>query len=172
MKKHDISRFYPPGYDYGKWNCFAILTLVALAIANLIRYGNRFGRAYNSLNWNINHTYLIDTSIKMEHFRTIVQGSTAAFWFLLAYCVLWALAIRSYFTRYSNSIYIMKRLSSSRELTIRCIAAPLALAAAGLLLSILMILIFRVHYQASVPAGCLPPDNAFMLMDIIRAFIL
>ncbi len=170
MKKRDISRFYPPGYNYSDWNSYMVLVLVALAIANLVRYATRFDQAFSLIYKDFQHQ-IFDPNKKMELFGDLIPGNMAAFWILLVYCVLWALSIRSYFTRYSNSIYIMKRLESRRELWIRCTAGPLALALMGLALCLLMTAIFRLHYNAAVPAECMQPQPGLSLKDLINAFL-
>ncbi len=172
MKKLDISKYYPPGYDRRKWNTFAIMALVALAFAVLVSYSGRFEQAYNMLHWNLNHTEIISGSVKMQPFAQILKGIFTAFWVFAAYCVLWGVMMRSYFTQYSNSIYIMKRLESRRELVRRCVSAPAVLLLAGFLLCLAEMLLMRANYVAKIPAMCIDPmEHAPSLAEYLRAFI-
>ena len=171
MKKRDLSKYYPPGYDYQRWNSYAIIALVVLAFAVLIAYSGRFSDAYSKLDWNRYHTEILSGSIKMQPFAEMLRGSLALFWIFAAYCVLWGVMMRAYFSQYSNSIYIMKRLESRKELIRRCASAPAVLFAAGLLLSVVAILLMWLHYNARVPKMCMPPDGSFGLADLLRVFI-
>ena len=172
MKKHDLSKYYPPGYNYEKWNSFAISALVILMFAILIAYSDRFSDAYSELDWNRYHTEILSGRVKMQPFAEMLRGSLSLFWIFAAYCVLWGVMMRASFSQYSNSIYIMKRLESRKELIRRCAAAPAVLFAAGLLLCIVAILLMRLHYNAKVPPMCMPPAGSFGLADFLRAFIL
>ena len=171
MRKRDLSKYYPPGYDYQKWNSFAVVALVILFIALLLVYTNRYNSAWMGLNWNYNKTAIVDGSVKMPPFRELLSGSFTAFWIFAAYCVLWGVMMRAYFSQYSNSIYIMRRLQSRKELIRRCTAAPAALLAAGFVICLLLSLLLRLHYRASVPDMCIPAGDSFGLLDLLKAFV-
>ena len=162
MKKRDLSKYYPPGFDYERWNGFAVLALVILLLAVLITY---IGMIYKDF-----HHQIFDPEKKMKLFSDILAGSFSAFWIFAACCALWAVMMRAYFSMYSNSIYIMKRLESRSELVVRCIAAPAAFIIAAFVLCVIMILLMRIHYQLAVPKICMPAGNSFGLLDLFRAF--
>ncbi len=163
--KRGITRFYPPGYDYEKWNGRAILLIVAMVMAQLIIYAGRFGAAFGDLYWNNDHTVIIDGRIKMPPFPELAKGCLLPLAVFAVYCILWAVLMRATFSQNSNSIYIMKRLDSSKELWIRCISAPAAFTLIALLATAAMLLIFRLHYEARVPDMCNPAD----LSDYLRS---
>ena len=170
MKKRDLSKYYPPGFDYERWNTFAVLALVILLLAVLITYSSKYSYAYSLLykDW---HHMIIDESRTMQTFGSILAGTFSAFWIFTACCALWAVMMRAYFSMRSNSIYIVKRLKSSRELVVRCIAAPAAFLIAAFVLCVIMILLMRLHYQLAVPKICMPAGNSFGLADLFRAFV-
>ena len=156
MKRLDISRFYPPGYDYGRWNGYAAMALAVCGIAQIILYSSAFSSAYGQLDWNWDHTRIVSGKIKMAPFADVAGGCWAPLVIFALYCVLWAVLLRLYFSQYSNSIYIMRRLSSNRELAVRCLAGPAAFALCALALSLILMLFFRLYYNAVVPDMCKP----------------
>lgn len=169
MNKRGISRFYPPGYNYRRWNSAAAAALVILMLAVLIEYSSRYGRAF-SLLYKDAHLLIIDESRTMEQFSALLKGCFSAFWLLAACCVIGGIMLRAYFSQHSNSIYTMRRLKSRGELARRYLAAPAALLLAGFILCIALMLLMRLHYQLAVPKACLPPENSFSFWEMLRAF--
>ena len=78
MKKRDLSKYYPPGYDYQRWNSYAIIALVVLAFAVLIAYSGRFSDAYSKLDWNRYHTEILSGSTFKLH---LIVNSRSVFVF-------------------------------------------------------------------------------------------
>ena len=168
MKKPDISRYFPPGYNIKKSvGAFASLAAVMM-LAELIMFSTVFQNAKQyGLVWNQSHTKITDPSVKMADFNQLLSGRALPFWILALACIFWAAALYQYFKRKSSSIYIMKRLKSSVELYRRVLAAPVAMILAGLVLSIIMILIMRLIYINGVPKECMPQLTP---IDFRRAF--
>ena len=164
--KRDLSRYYPPGCDREKWNGMAVLGLIAMGFVQVVIYFYRFSMAYDMLNWDVKHTVIISGNVKMAPFSMLTKSCIIPLLLFIAYCILWAVLLRASFSQYSSSIYIMKRLPSSRELWIRCVSAPAMFAVIAIAVSAVLILFFRLHYGAKVPGMCIPEDMAEYMRSI------
>ena len=161
MKKLDIGRYFPPGYNIKGNAAMVAAAAFIMIIAELAMFMSSFNEAkYNGLIWNSNHTKILDSSVKMVDFNVLLKGRAIAFWIFALVCIFWSIALYQYFKKKSSSIYIMKRLRSPWELYRRVLAAPAAMILLGLILSIIMILIMRLIYINGVPKECMPQLTA------------
>lgn len=152
------NRFFPPGYD-GRWEVAilsvllltaALLTLPCLTAIDKVRtlFVVEEGVAAKTGS-ELSHYWLAYTE---NTFWGILNGRFAGFIILCAGCIVVALLHYVFFTKESQSIYVMKRLGSGKEMRRRCLFVPVLFALAGIVLMGLLILGYRMFYNASIPA--------------------
>ena len=155
------NRFFPPGYD-GRDALGEIILLSGLLLSELLLtlkclksidkartlFEVEEGIAKKT-GAEISHNWLADS---YNTFWGILEGRFAWVVVLLVICIACALKHYLFFRKESQSIYVMKRLASGKELHRRCLLVPVLYALAGIVLMILLIFGYRMFYNASIPA--------------------
>ena len=149
MKK--LEKLFPPGYPHITrdlvWMAVVEIAIILWALA-LYKYGGQI----NQIRMGVRD--------RMPSFSWCIHGIFEMYWVLLLACIIWALALRGYFTRRSHSDYTMRRLASGFEMTRRWLAAPLITAILGFVLCMVVLLVMRLHFVTATPAQNLPLDDS------------
>ena len=162
-----LKKLAPPGADLGAdLRSFGLLVFLAWFLSGLflIRYETAFGRLFETA---YDHTTLRSGAVMLPA-GEVLHHSMAGF--TVTVIAQAANVVRNYrmFTEETKSIYLMKRLSASKELHIRCWALPLLFSAAAVLIAFLLIGIDLAYYYLRTPAECLPPS---MQLQLLRIFL-
>ena len=174
MKKFDIHRWWIPGKSMSVvFVPLGIWTFIYF-VSSMVRYSNRFDIYFSRLGWDWRSGYkvIIDPSIKMEPFNYIMRGCFAGYWIVLLVCLI-LIAERYLWLRRDRSLYIMKRIPASETFR-RCAMLLVIYAVLVLILTIILIYVFKANYMAKVPEVCLEPQDpvnvfgAFSLKDWFR----
>ena len=155
-----LAKFFPPGYPRIKNNIAWLAAVEAVVlIVGIATYGFRYRSGFGPNNLRFSGT--------IYTFNDCIHGAFTLYWFYLLVCMVLAIVLRTYFTRRSNSDYIMRRLEKGSEMTRRWLAVPLITAVLGLALCIIAILFMRLHYQLATPPQYMPENGP---VDFVRAF--
>ena len=162
MKKFDVHRWWIPGKSMaGTFVPIGIWTFIYL-VSSMNLYSLRFSIAFRSLGWGPGtSTYspdaIIDPSIKMRPFSEVVKGCFAGYWWVILLCILYILNSYLWLKR-DKSLYIMKRLPASETFR-RCALLLLVYALAVLILSLIIIMLYRLQYVNKVPPQCMLQES-------------
>lgn len=154
-----LKRNTPPGMDLGK---LGLLFWGGLVAGTLYSFGflTDFFAAARTIERSMERQGLVYFGEMMPHFSQLISGKFVvlhAFGWIFALVAEWTCT--GYFRRESQSYYVMRRLSSRREMDKRCGA----LAGAGLLayfaaLVLLYFLYLGIYFWCS-PEGMIPAQT-------------
>lgn len=161
MKKINIERLVPAGFDAEGEKSGIILGLVGASSFSIIYYSIKFNNALDMLYTSAEPGYkkTLIPGAQMADFSEIFRFSMAGF-LLMVFCMI-ALAIAhyNYHFRGSKSIYLMKRLPDRRDFLRRCITVPLTVTLICIALSLFLTVIYFWIYMNLTPADCLVPGQ-------------
>ena len=132
---------------------YAVLVTMRMALAWSIASGGMYERLYPS------GKRILKEGFIAKPLNVCLHGCLSPLVIIIAACIVIAVIHYAYFRRGSMSIYVMKRVRSPLEIHVRCLALPIMLLAAALIVSAVMILIFISYYYAHIPTQCLPAQN-------------
>ena len=156
-----LEKLFPPGYPKIKRDIISnIIVVVVELLWATIWYNDRYAAGMQEIRYNYTE--------KLMSFNYYSRGVCSVYRMVLGFCILWAMSLRSYFSRRSRSDYLMKRLPNGGEMTRRWITAPLIMAVIGLVLFVIVLLLLHLSFMKVTPAKYLPEPEA---IDLINAFI-
>ncbi|MBE6020546.1 MAG: hypothetical protein IJC41_07225 [Firmicutes bacterium] len=159
MRKPDLTRWTPPGFNVNAEAHFFIVGLAASFLLSLT-----FIPGYSSARKCLYITYQSTEKILMEGARMAdfseILGFTLYGFYILAICML-GMIIFHYIYHYkdSKSIYLMKRLPKSSELHKRCLALPITAFLICIISAFVMLLVYFGIYMTFTPEQCIAPDQ-------------
>lgn len=158
--KNKLIKNLPPGTDIKQILATGILLLVQLLIFS-IKFLFNYSSAVKVL-YVYNHgARVLDPERTIRDFSLLTGRCFVGIWILLAVCIVMAVDNYLSFYKGSKSIYLMKRLPQPTELYRRCLAMPLLIFAAGLVLTGLLIGLYALIYIYATPPQCLPDTICF-----------
>jgi len=159
MKRIDLARYAPPGFDLTfDRTLFGCGMVVAFLYS--MRFFERFSDMHRVLYevWTGTEKTLREGA-EMADF-SFVLGRSLFLFYILAFAMLATAALHySYHRQGSRSIYLMKRLPSRWELHRRCLTIPIVAAAICLLTAFVLMLFYFWYYMVATPEQCLTPDQ-------------
>ena len=162
MKKFDIHRWWIPGKSMSTvFVPLGVYTFIYL-VSSMNNYSLRFSIAFRSLGWSpgisaYSPDAIIDPSIKMKPFSDIMHGCFAGYWLVVLLCLFYVLSGYMWL-RKNRSLYIMKRIPAAETFK-RCALLLLIYVLAVLVLSLIIIMLYRLQYVNKVPPQCMPQEN-------------
>lgn len=153
--------FSPPGEKVSVMAAILVsVALLCVIISSIAMYSETAG----FVTWKD----WIDWIVPLPRFVDVIRGRFAAFWIFAAACAFMALKNYRSFSAQSRSDYVMKRIKNSAEKHFMCLSVPVIGLAAGFLLVLVMILLYRAQYIDAV--GTLHPADYYEF-NIWRALI-
>lgn len=178
MKRRRLDELVPPGADGSQQGSLILVGLIFAVLLSCYLFGRQFSTALDSLNSIVQspsmarlypNARMTDFCVVLGAPGTISSYSTYGndtvvsvfFPFLLLAIAAVILAVTNYtsFWRGSKSVYLMRRLPDRREFSRRCLALPLLLLAACVILVLLLTLIFYGVYIHLTPEEYIRPDQ-------------
>ena len=156
-----LEKLFPPGYPKITRD---IIVMIVLEVIELLWAAVLYNRRYNTDMQQVLDRF----AEKLHSFNWYSRNVCSLYFVVLMCCILWAISLRSYFSRRSRSDYLMKRLPNGGEMTRRWITAPLIMAVIGLVLFVIVLLLLHLSFMKVTPAKYLPEPEA---IDLINAFI-
>lgn len=159
-------RLTPPGYNVDHEVGVLIAWTVGAIVFALFWFMISMSRHYSDLFRTVNGEKIMKPECIFTY--TEMMG-----WAMILYLMPIVLSLVNIGNRYlylktdSMSIYTMKRLSSAKELPIRCLAMPLICIAQTLFLAAVTILITWLLYLLILPKEAIPEDAGRILMSQI-----
>ncbi len=156
-----LKNLFPPGYNKADRD---IIVIIVVEVAELLwaagSYSNRYLEGMRQVESNI--------AEKLLSFNWCSRSVCSVYIVVLLACILWAISLRSYFTRRSRSDYLMHRLPGGWEMTRRWLVLPVIMAVIGFVLFVIALLLMHQSFMKGTPAKYLPEPEA---IDFIRAFM-
>lgn len=162
-----LSRCVPPGTDLRAMAISYGLCMLVFLVFWGASYFIACGRAVQELYELRYGVKTLRDDAVMPTLNALIQHRLAGFWVYALVCGYNVWANYASFSQQTKSIYVMKRLPSSRELHRRCLTMPAAALAAGILVCAVLLLLFVLVYRHSVPARCMPPEE---ILNVWGAF--
>jgi len=158
MKKIDWNSLVPLGMD-GKTIRNRMLTVLSISAVWSLQFIWKCGMEVNGL-YYINWTErVLQPGAQMRWFSELVDGAFVLFGLTALSMLIIAVILYLYHFQESKSIYTMRRLPKRSELWRRCLAIPGGCAAACLILSTVLLLLYFWFYHWITPEPCLQPGQ-------------
>lgn len=158
MRKPDLSRFAPPGFNVNAEIHFFIIGMASSLILSLTFIPGYIANR-KSLYITFSSEKILMGGAKMADFSELL-GFTLYGFLILAICML-GMIIFHYIYHYkdSKSIYLMKRLPNPSELHKRCLVLPITAFFICIVSAIVMLLVYFCIYMTFTPEQCITPDQ-------------
>lgn len=162
-----LKRYAPPGMNVPQEvGTFFGLCLGVLAIS--LAYVLRLVGSINEMYYRTHGKRILFKDAQLPEFGQLIKGSFAGFIVILLFAIACCIYHYRYFSSESKSIYVMKRLSSPKELAIRCAGLPLIGVIAAAIVFTAVFFLYLALYKILPPEGFAHPVHA---IDFVRAFI-
>ena len=167
MKRIDLSRHVPPGYDWlPEWR-FLVWGSLAAFLWSLV-YFAQLHEAREALFERSLHGYVLIPGVKMKDFVSVLGSSMMGFQILIPCLASHVIQHAIYIRQGSKSIYLMRRLPQRSERHRRCLLLPLTFAVCVLIAAFLLLLLYFQIYRAVTPDSCLTPDQWQKIWSVTR----
>lgn len=164
--KTKLKKLVPPGSDVKLTIKLFAACLIIMFLLSLIA-PIRIGNAHYYLFYDFFGEYH-DEGNMMPHFYETIQGCMRFFWVVIIFSISYGIINLLSFSKDTKSIYVMKRIPDAFEIYKRSFAIPLLTILAAIVLAIVLLAIYYLHYRY-----CPPEDRIYTVQfsEFLRAFI-
>lgn len=160
MKRLDLDRFAPAGYDWRQELKYFAGGLISAFLYSL-RYLGRLRNGYEALYTTspLTGKRVLRGDLMMTNFCDLIDNCLLAFPLVALMMAVFGVLHYAYHRRGSRSDYTMRRLPDPWEMHRRCLTIPVCTVLICLITEFAMLLVYYGIYMLVTPPECLTPGQ-------------